>query len=341
MLTALAKVAATLNVDHVANKVMERLYRNAPQAQGSFTRRFQILTYHKVSTDPDPLFAPLHPSIFEEQMRFLKKYYNVLPLAETVERCRRGTLPARAVVITFDDGYRDNYEVAFPILKKYALSATIFVATGVIGNGAVLWHDRVFDAFRFATVDRTVLQDEELRELSLETVAARERSLQLALDRARELYGPQQSRFVERLEDAFKPAFPADHDRARMLDWEQVREMHRAGIEFGSHTVTHPVLSRIPSEAVARELHESQRRLSDELGASVVTFAYPNGRAADYNDAVKGVLKECGYLCAVTTERGVNRLDNDPFELKRGQPWDTEINSFRLRFFLERHSLIS
>src|SRR5215471_14717547 len=121
MLNSLAKAAVTLNVDRMANRVVERLYSNRRHAAPHWARRFQILGYHKISTDPHPFFEPIHPQVFDQQMRFLKTCYNVLSLSELVERSRRGDVPERAVAITFDDGYRDNYDCAFPILKKYNL----------------------------------------------------------------------------------------------------------------------------------------------------------------------------------------------------------------------------
>src|SRR5262245_7394361 len=123
MLHSIAKISALLNVDNVTNGVIERLRSS---------RKFQVLTYHKVSTDDHPFFEPIHPTLFEQQMRFLKECYRVFPLTELVERGQRGDLPDRAVAITFDDGYRDNYDFAFPVLKRYGLPATVFVATGVI-----------------------------------------------------------------------------------------------------------------------------------------------------------------------------------------------------------------
>src|SRR5215471_1045413 len=110
MLQSIAKVAVSLNLDRAANTVVER-----------FSRRFQILGYHKVSPDPHPFFAPVRPEVFEKQMRLLKAFYEVLPLQELVMRARRGDVPERAVAITLDDGYRDNYDYAFPILSKYEL----------------------------------------------------------------------------------------------------------------------------------------------------------------------------------------------------------------------------
>jgi len=319
MLKSAAKIAVSLKIDHFANSVV-----------GRFSRRFQILTYHKVSPDEHPFFEPTHPDLFDKQMQFLNQYYEVLPLTELVDRSQRGDVPNRAVAITFDDGYRDNYDFAFPILKKYRLRATVFVATGVIGTGKVLWHDRIFDAFRFATA----------QQMRRESREALEKRLQMTLDRARELYGQDQQRWVSEVERELDPSFPPGYAQ-HMLTWAQIREMHTAGIEFGSHTVTHPILSRIPRHELLKELRESKQQLADQLGAGIVSFAYPNGKAPDYNNEVKEALRQCGYSYAVTARPGVNRQFSDPFELRRAQPWQKEIELFRMSFFLQRHGLAS
>ena len=124
MLRSMAKIAARLDVDNAANRIIEGLYRNSRHVASRLARRFQVLAYHKVSPDPHPFFEPDHPKAFEQHMRFLSRCYRVMPLVELVERNRRGDIPHRAVAITFDDGYRDNYEYAFPILKKYGIPAT-------------------------------------------------------------------------------------------------------------------------------------------------------------------------------------------------------------------------
>src|SRR5262245_4880809 len=243
MLHSIAKLAVTLNVDNVTNTLLERLYSNKRSASPRFSRRFQILGYHKVSPEAHPFFEPVHPEIFEQQMQFLKSCYTVMNLQELIARSLRGELPERAVVITFDDGYRDNYDYAFPILKKYGFPATIFVATGAIGTGNLIWHDRVFDAFRFATVSRARLKDASLPELILDSNEAKNRSLQLVLIKAKGLYGEQRRIFIDDIECNLRPNLTADQQN-RMLTWNQIREMHDAGIEFGSHTVSHTILSR-------------------------------------------------------------------------------------------------
>ena len=340
MLQSLAKIAVTLNLDRFANMVAERFYKNTSDPHVRFSTRFQVLTYHRVSPEAHPYFEPIHPGAFEEQIQFLKCCYRVMSLTDLVYRSQRGELPDRAVAITFDDGYRDNYEFAFPILKKYQVPATIFVATGVIGTGRALWHDRIFDAFRFATVKRVYVSDDHVRELVLEPAEARHRSLELALARARGLYGEAQRQWIEEVEGRLKPDFSIGYSPG-MLDWGQIREMHAAGIEFGSHTVTHPILSRIPHDELFKEVQESKQQLCEQLGTQILSFAYPNGKASDYNGGVKSMLKECGYVCAVTTQPGFNRSFSDPFELKRGRPWQNDIDLFRFSFFLQRHGLAS
>src|SRR5688572_29400192 len=102
MLQSLVKLAINLDIDHFANRFMERFYRNGRNGQSRFSRRFQILAYHKVSPDPHPFFEPVHPEVFERYVQFLKRCYRVMDLDELVERSQRGDVPVRAVAITFD-----------------------------------------------------------------------------------------------------------------------------------------------------------------------------------------------------------------------------------------------
>ena len=337
MIRTLAQIAVHFDLDTVANRVLERFHTGAPSGlrKGS---RFQILVYHKVSPDQHPFYAPVDTVCFEEQMRFLSRSYRVMDLASLVTLSLRGCVPNQSVAITFDDGYRDNYEYAFPILKKYGLTATIFIATGVIGTGESLWHDRIFDAFRYTTTKCARLERQMLLELNLESPQAVQQSLDITIGKAKTLWGEARSHFVDEVEHALKPSLPAAP--RRMLNWAEIREMHKAGIAFGSHTVTHPILSCLPPYELRKELTESKRRLEEELQVPIQTFAYPNGRASDYNAQTKAALQSSGYTCAVTTTHGVNPSFADPYELKRDLPWDSTIELFRCRFFLQRHGLL-
>jgi peptidoglycan/xylan/chitin deacetylase (PgdA/CDA1 family) len=127
----------------------------------------------------------------------------------------------------------------------------------------------------------------------------------------------------------------------RMLNWDEIREMHDSGIEFGSHTVTHTILTRLPTSEIARELQESRKKLWEQLRVQDVGFAYPNGSRDDFDARTRAVVCESGYSYAVTCSSGANDRFSDRFELKRSMPWQKEIEIFRFKFFLQRQGLAS
>jgi peptidoglycan/xylan/chitin deacetylase (PgdA/CDA1 family) len=263
-----------------------------------------------------------------------------MDLEELVARGTRGDLPERAVAITFDDGYEDNYRHAFPLLRKFGLPATIFIASAAVNNRLPLWHDRVFDAFRFAQAKRARLRSWHEFEIVLESEDWARQSLRRFLQRAK--YLPCQTRLalVDELEQALDPD-ACGHPRASMLTWEQMREMQAHGIRFGSHTVTHPILTCVDEQQLRDELFNSKAELEARLAEKVTGFAYPNGKPDDYNEEVKKVLRSACYSWAVTTNLGFNTSHQDRFELKRGQPWEEDVDFFRMRFFLQRHGIAS
>jgi peptidoglycan/xylan/chitin deacetylase (PgdA/CDA1 family) len=116
--------------------------------------------------------------------------------------------------------------------------------------------------------------------------------------------------------------------------------MSVSGICFGSHTVTHPILTRVTKAQLKAELEESKAEIENRLGVRVEEFAYPNGQLGDYNPEVKAAIRESGYASAVTTRFGFNVAGSDPHELRRGQPWYADGDIFRLNFLLQRHGLV-
>jgi peptidoglycan/xylan/chitin deacetylase (PgdA/CDA1 family) len=107
--------------------------------------------------------------------------------------------------------------------------------------------------------------------------------------------------------------------------------MRENGMSFGSHTVTHPILSKLSVDRMRKEIQESKANIEEKLGTRITTFAYPNGTRHDFNDSTKNLLKECGYACALTTTFGTNEYQQDLFELRRATPWDQDRYSFGLR----------
>lgn len=292
-------------------------------------RKFLILMYHRVNDEANSLSIEATPvSVFERQMRHLALHYRVLPLDELiVALCDRQPVPGNAVAITFDDGYRDNYTHAFPILKRYGLPATVFLATGCIGTGELLWFDKVLYSFRQTRKRRLRMLN---REWVLTHPEARREAAIAFLDHLKALPTEERDVQIDQLRDELQVrAFHGETDS--MLTWSQVKEMHRQGISFGSHTVTHPILSRISLEKAKREIVESKQALEKELHAEVNTFAYPNGKPEDYSPAIVNLVREAGYKGAVTTVLQGNLSDEDPFQLKRIRSWEPDIHSFAFR----------
>jgi peptidoglycan/xylan/chitin deacetylase (PgdA/CDA1 family) len=122
-----------------------------------------------------------------------------------------------------------------------------------------------------------------------------------------------------------------------MLSWNQVKEMSQAGIAFGSHTCTHPILSREDDAELRRELIESKKEIEVQIGKNVALIAYPNGQRGDFSTQVMEETEKAGYKCAFTAILGSNGKTGNLYSLKRGQPWQSDPGLFRLSFFLQKH----
>lgn len=204
-----------------------------------------ILLYHQVSEvrpEQDPYGLASTPAQFAEQMAYLHdNHYTCLRLVDYARAYRDGQpIPPKTFVITFDDGYRDNYEIAWPIMKKYGFTATIFLVADQIGS-VTNWEGQ---------------KDTQ--------------------------------------------SFP-------LMNWDEIREMQAGGIDFGSHTCTHPRLNQLSAEAVKQELCDSKTRLAEGLERSVETLAYPY-EVSTYE--VQRIAAECGYLAACGTANHPESLYN-------------------------------
>lgn len=196
-----------------------------------------IMMYHNVSSSDQPRMNSVTPENFAKQMAYLHKHgYRVVPFSELVNSItEKKTLPKKSVVITFDDGFEDNYTNAFPVLKEYHFPAIIFVVTDIVGKSG-------------------------------------------------------------------------------FLTWEQIKEMEKFDISFGSHTRLHAYLPSLDKAEQRNQIRGSKEILEQQLGHQIEYFAYPSG---GFNDSILSVLKEAGYKAACTTNRGYRRLNDDPYMIKR------------------------
>lgn len=301
-----------------------------PFVQVRRNANLQILTYHRVNDEQDALFPATPVKAFEQQMAHLAKHYHVCVLDEAVEEFQKGRLSRNAVVITFDDGYRDNYQYAYPIVKALSVPMTIFLATDVIGTGRTLWHDRVFSAFRDTAKPILDGFDSLTDGMKLAGPVDRQRTMERVLGLLRHLDEASRDARITALCSCLDVA-ERRVEQGLMLSWEEVREMSRHGVSFGSHTASHPIMSRISSQETDVQLEQSCEAIQRHLGSRPTTFAYPNGTKADFTEMTKQALRRHGFHCAVTTEFGINEPGTDLYELKRARPWELDLPTFALK----------
>lgn len=286
-----------------------------------------VLIYHRVLAQRDPILTD-EPTAdeFAAQMDIVASTCRVLPLSEAVARLRAGSLPPRAVSITFDDGYANNRELAAPILKRRGIPATIFVATGFVGRGR-MWNDTVIEAVRGAG-PRLDLGPLGLGAFDLPDAAACIRALEKILPALKYL-DPEQRQ--ERA-DAVADAAGIPRDASPMMSEQQIHELENFGIEIGAHTVTHPILRSVGADAARREIAASKDTLESITGRRIGLFAYPNGRPGrDYDASHVALVKSCGFDAAVSTAWGAAGREVDRFQIPRMLPWDSSPLKFAAR----------
>ena len=312
------------------NYYLSRKYNRGivfPYIRKRIARNVQILTYHRVNDDNDPFFTGTPIGTFEKHMKYLSNNFSVISLESVVESMQSNDVPHNAIAVTFDDGYKDVYLNAYPILKKFSIPATVFLATSCIDSKDILWHDRVFSAFRETQESFLVAYGPYTQTYSLGSVTERLRAQQDVLRFLRTLDSDERIQWLECLTAMLLPEVSQSCSEM-MLTWEDIKVMYTNNITFGSHTVTHPIMSKISHDQAMWEICESKSIIEQRLGSPVRTFAYPNGKAGDFDHTTKALLQEAGYICAVTTIFGANECGHDLFALHRGQPWEADLPSF-------------
>jgi peptidoglycan/xylan/chitin deacetylase (PgdA/CDA1 family) len=281
--------------------------------------RLSVLIFHRVRAVTDPLF-PNEPDAarFEEQLRWIKQWFEVLPLADAVRRLRAGTLPARPLSITFDDGYADNATVALPILSDFGLSATFFIATGFL-NGGRMWNDTVIETVRAAGNASLDLSDLGMGQVALDGAEAKRSAIDAILRHLKHLPQNEREREAEALARRVGATLPDD----LMLSDAGVRTLHKRGMGIGAHTVSHPILATLEDDTARCEILESRTYLERVIGEPVTLFAYPNGMPGrDYTQAHVAMIREMEFAAAVSTAPGVAHSGSDIYQIPRFTPWD-------------------
>lgn len=319
-------MAAGLRFTGILPVLINRKRRNAHR-DGSAV----ILMYHRVlpagDGDVDESWEKVRslpgivvsPEIFEKQVHHLTSHYRLLSLSDLVTRLESGqSPPEKSVVITFDDGWRDNYEYAFPILKRFRAPATIFLSTGYIGTDQVFWPEKIIQAVTVARESNAeagkaeTIAHPEVQRAMADCLTVDSSNIVTALDRLVNLLKTADVSLREQIINLL-PA-DSDHHFRVMVNWDEITEMAGQGVEFGAHGVNHDILTEIDREHQRHEIEQSCAVLRQKVSPAVLTFAYPNG---NYDDSIRRMVIDAGARCAVSTAPGISSLASDRYALPR------------------------
>lgn len=283
-----------------------------------------IIAYHRVVADiaqaeKDAIYGLVVSSAtFRRHCELLRKSFDVVSLetaAHFLDEKRKVSRPL--AVITFDDGYLDFYEEAFPILNEFGLPATVFLPTEFIGQAKPLAHDRIFWLVKQASEKRVSMANALIEAGIAKELAGKfavENDVLKLTESLVYLPNEQREKVILQMERELGEGFEDYPPEYRLLDWEMIREMARKGISFGSHTANHVIMTLEDDSVTKTELAASKKELETRLGGKAVLFAYPNG---EYNPAIRNLAAEAGYKIAVTTEKRINRPNADLLALGR------------------------
>lgn len=288
-------------------------------SRGNRRGRLGILLYHRVLAAPDFL-RPDDPTAaeFDMQMVLVAAVFNVLPLGEAVERLTLGTLPPRALCITFDDGYADNLTLALPVLRRYGLPATFFVAAGYLDGGR-MWNDGVIESIRGARGAELDLRSAGLDAYPIGDAAARRAAMRSVIGALKYLAPDVRESRTREIAAITGVRLPDD----LMMTRAQLVALHTAGMEIGGHTLSHPILAKVDESIARAEIADGRKMLSEIVRSPVQLFAYPNGRpGTDYDGRHTRIVKALGFKAAVSTAGGSADGFADCYQLPRFSPWD-------------------
>jgi len=271
-----------------------------------------VLNYHRID---DPFRAGFDnfrpnvsatPSDFAAQMDYVSQKYNVISGAELAAFIKGGRqLPAHAAIITFDDGYYDNYTNAYPILKARNLPVTIFLATDFIGTCKPLFWDLIAFCFFHTKKERADLP--HLGSQSWVDESTRDIVMQHLMEALKRMSDAEKQKLIDQLPSILGVNVPDDAFKNLMMSWSDARELSENGIEMAAHTASHSILTRISLDEASAELLRSKRHVEEEIGKPVLSFAYPNGQATDFNAELMDRVHRAGFEIAFTLLPGPTR----------------------------------
>jgi len=301
-----------------------------------------VLVYHRIKSPNDFAYdkavIEATPEDFDDQMRMLRKHHDVAgpeELFDLIDHPHK--VKSFRVGITFDDGYLDNYEVAFPILKSHGLAATFFLPTHYVGSRHLPWWDQVaFLVRRTEKTRKTELVLEYPRRVVVKVdpndVDSAIVSVLRAYTRAENV---ELAPYLAAVEKACGASIPGEAAERQFLGWDEAAEMQRGGMAIGSHTHSHNILATLSGEEQQKECRDSRALLQDK-SLVAESLAYPVGKPTSFSRDTMRYARDAGYRCAFTNYGGVNLPDRiDPFDVRRiGMSFGEDTSQLRLRLAL-------
>jgi len=296
-----------------------------------------VLAYHRIGNPGEDLFDPgvfsATADQLEDQVRFLKRHLQVVTLEEAlavIDGSGRGSTRRCRVLITFDDGSLDNFELAYPVLHSLDVQGVFFLTTDMVGSSHISWWDRIAFLLRTAQRRRFSLSYPYPLEVDIDRDG-----LTLSLRSVLHLYkqpaNTDPDRFLGELSKETQSAEVPSGLR-RFLDWDEAKKMVADGMAIGSHTVSHNVLSQLPMDRQRHELVESRRILQERLGTPVEALAYPVGAQTSFTIQTQQLAREAGYRVAFSNCGGRNfRGGMEAFNIKRSAVSGPSWRRFRVQ----------
>ena len=284
---------------------------------GALVRRTGVivLMYHRITRGKEP-FPGLDLARFRAQMQWIKRHGLVIAPEELLDYARAGRRTRPPVLVTFDDGYRDYYDNAYPILDELRIPVVAFLATAFLDHGGMIWTDTVHWAAGTARVPVARLPWDLRVTFDLRQPAQRSAFVGRCKADLKEAPDADRRRWLAALLTELGVAGREEEAGRQMLTWDEVRATAPL-TRYGGHTHTHPIMSRLGPVELEREVGLCRERIAKETGVAPRYFAYPNGGPDDFTDDCKAVLRRHGFDLAFTTIEGPNEGQADPMALRR------------------------
>ena len=281
-----------------------------------------VLNYHRVNHKYFGAFTPnisATPQAFAEQMELVSRWFNVVSSTDIIAWLRgERSLPPHAALITFDDGYLDNYTQAFPILDEFNFPALIFLTTDHIDTDRPFFWDLIAYCFWHTKLDHIKIP--VLGDVFWNSPSQIESIIHKFSEIVKHLPENEKQEIINLLPEKLDISIPHNTFRNLMVSWDQVRELNSKGIEFGGHTMTHPILSQVTQSQARHEIEGAKKRIETEIGEEISSFAYPNGQEDDFNLGVKEIVAQAKYQVAFSLVNGpasYKSVQDSPFEIRR------------------------